>query len=240
MIKRKPMGVWHPAAIYLVLLAIVILVSWIASFYEIRSVSGNADQMVRSVLTPQGLRWMGRTACGVLGSAPFGQAVMLLLMVGMVVQSGLFRAIFRPESAKQRVSLILAAVIFAVVLGLILSGVFFGSRPFLSLTGRLAGSPLADNPLVFVLLLVLAPSLVFGFSAGKLRTLADCIEIMTDSIKAGSSFLLTMLVASQLIQTLEYTRLFRLLGLTDQAFQVLSFLIYWIPLPILLRHESRR
>lgn len=237
--NKRRLGIWHPTVVYLFLLAIVILVSWLGSIYEIRSVSGNSDQVVRSVLTSQGLRWMGRSAAGALTHAPFGQAIMLLLAIGAVVRSGLFQAIIRPESAKQRVALVLAACIFLAVLGLILSGLFFGNRPFLSLVGTLKGSPLAENPTFFMLLLTLFPSLVFGLSAGKLKTLTDCVNIAQDSIKAGAPFLLTLLVASQLIQTLEYTRLFRVMGLTENAFQVVSFLVYWLPLPFLLTERRK-
>lgn len=231
---------WHPAVIYMFMLVAVVLVSWIGSCYEIRSATGNTDQLVRSVLTPPGLRWMGRTAAGALVAAPFGQAVMLLLSVGVIKRSGLLKAISKPESARQRVSLILAAVIFVVVLLLILSGLLLGQRPFLSLTGTIAGSPIAENPLSFILLLVLTPSLAFGFSAGKLKTLSDCVDIMTHSIKDGAAFLLTMMVAAQLIQVLDYTRLLSGFGMTEQIFSILSFLIYWIPFPVLLRRECSR
>lgn len=232
--NKRPLGIWHPAVIYMILLAIVIFVSWIGSVYEIRSVNGNDDQIVRSVLNSQGLRWMGRTAAGALGHAPFGQALMLLLSIGVPLRSGLFKAVLRPESAKQRVALVLASCILAVVIVLILAGVFFGNRPFLSLVGTFRGGPIAENPALFILLVTLLPSFVFGLSAGKLKTMADCINIMTESIKAGASFLLTVLIASQLLQTLDYTGMFHVIGLADSTIRILSFLVYWVPLPILL------
>ena len=40
--------------------------------------------------------------------------------------------------------------------------------------------------------------------------------------------------AAQLLQTLEYTNIDALLGITDSAMRIISFLVYWLPLPIIL------
>ena len=60
--NKRSAGWLHPAVIYLILLVLVIIVSWIGSIMEISRASGNSDLALRSVLGVPGLRWAVRTA----------------------------------------------------------------------------------------------------------------------------------------------------------------------------------
>lgn len=197
---------------------------------------GNGDLTLRSVLGVSGIRWAVRSAASGLGGAPVGNALMLFMAIGAGRGSGLFRAVTRLRrlSPKEMTSFYISIVVLAVYISLIVLGVFAGSHLLLGITGTLKGSPLYQGLMFLLMLAVCLPSLVYGLSTETFRTAYDCVRAFSTIIAPFAEFLVTMLVASQLLQTLEYTNIDAMLGLTDGAMRVVSFLVYWVPLPIIL------
>lgn len=234
--NKRSAGWLHPAVFYLILLFLVIIVSWIGSIMEISRASGNDDLALRSVLGVPGLRWAVRTAATCLGNAPVGNALMLFIAIGAGRGSGLFRAMSRLHSLspKEMTAFYISLVVLILYVFLIVLGVFAGSHLLLGITGTLKGSPLYDGVMFLLMLAVCLPALVYGLSTETFRTAGDCVDAFCTIIPPFAHFLVTMLVAAQLIQTLEYTHIDALLGITNNAMQVISFLIYWLPLPIIL------
>lgn len=232
---------WHPAIVYLLLLFVVILISWIGSIMEISRVNDNGELSLRSVLGVSGIRWSVRTAASCLGNAPIGNALMLCIAIGAGRGSGLFRALsrIRSLSPKEAMAFYISMVVLAIYFLLIVLGVFAGSHLLLGITGRLAGSPLYEGFMFLLMLAVCLPSLVYGLSTETFRTAGDCADAFCTILPQFAHFLITMLVAAQLLQTLEYTHIDALLGLTQNSMRVISFLIYWLPLPIILMWSQK-
>ena len=227
---------WHPAIVYLLLLIIAILASWIGSIMEISRINGNSELALRSVLGVSGIRWAVRTAASCLGNAPVGNALMLFIAVGAGRGSGMFRALMRLRnmSPKESTAFYISLVVLVIYILLIVLGVYAGSHLLLGITGTLKGSPLYDGFMFLLMLAVCLPSLVFGLSTETFRTAGDCVDAFCTILPAFAHFLVTMLVAAQLLQTLEYTHIDAFLGITGRGLKVLSFIIYWLPLPIIM------
>lgn len=240
--NRRTTGWLHPAVIYLILLLVVIIVSWIGSIMEISRVGGNGELALRSVLGVSGLRWAVRTAASCLGNAPVGNALMLFIAVGAGKGSGLFRALtrIRSLSPKESTAFYISVVVLAIFICLMVLGVYAGSHLLLGITGGLKGSPLYDGFMFLVMLAVCLPSLVYGLSTETFRTAQDCVDAFCTILTPFAHFIVTMLIAAQLIQTLEYTSIDALLGITDSSMRVISFLIYWLPLPIILLRGNKK
>jgi len=232
---------WHPAIVYLLLLIIVILASWIGSIMEISRVSHNGELALRSVLEVSGIRWIIRTAASCLGNAPVGNALMLFIAIGAGRGSGMFRAVsrLRSLSPKETMALYISVVVLAIYVCMIILGVFAGSHLLLGITGTLAASPLYEGLMFLLMLGVCLPSLVYGLSTETFRTAGDCADAFCTILPPFAHFLVTMLVAAQLLQTLEYTHIDALIGLTQNSMRVVSFLIYWLPLPIILMWSQK-
>ena len=232
---------WHPAIVYLLLLIIVILASWIGSIMEISRVSHNGELALRSVLGVSGIRWAVRTAASCLGNAPIGNALMLCVAIGAGRGSGLFRALsrIRSLSPKEAMAFYISMVVSAIYILVIVLGVFSGSHLLLGITGTLAGSPLYEGFMFLLMLGVCLPSLVYGLYTETFRTAGDCADAFCRILPPFAHFLVTMLVAAHLIQTLEYTHIDALIGLTQNSMRVVSFLIYWLPLPIILMWSQK-
>ena len=239
--NKRLTGWLHPAVIYLILLILVIIVSWIGSIMEISRVGGNGDLALRSVLGVPGLRWAVRTAATCLGNAPVGNALMLFIAIGAGRGSGLFRALsrLRSLSPKESTAFYISLVVLAIYILLIVLGVYAGSHLLLGITGSLKGSPLYDGFMFLVMLAVCLPSLVYGLSTETFRTAKDCVDAFCTILPPFAHFLVTMLVAAQLLQTLEYTNIDALLGITPNAMRIISFLIYWLPLPVILLRNKK-
>ena len=239
--NKRLTGWLHPAVIYLILLILVIIVSWIGSIMEISRVGGNGDLALRSVLGVPGLRWAVRTAASCLGNAPVGNALMLFIAVGAGRGSGLFRALsrLRSLSPKESTAFYISLVVLAIYILLIILGVYAGSHLLLGITGSLKGSPLYDGFMFLVMLAVCLPSLVYGLSTETFRTAKDCVDAFCTILPPFAHFLVTMLVAAQLLQTLEYTNIDALLGITPNVMRIISFLIFWLPLPVILLRNKK-
>lgn len=232
---------WHPAIVYLLLLAVIILASWIGSIMEISRVDSNGELALRSVLGVSGIRWVVRTAASCLGNAPVGNALMLFIAVGAGRGSGLFRAVSRLRnlSPKETTAIFISLVALAIYIFLIVLGIFAGSHLLLGVTGSLKGSPLYDGFMFLLMLAVCLPSLVYGLSTQTFRTAGDCADAFCTILPPFAHFLVTMLVASQLLQTIEYTHIDALLDMTPNAIRIVSFLVYWLPLPIILLRSQK-
>ena len=239
--NKRSAGWLHPAVIYFMLLLLVIIISWIGSIMEMRRVGGNGELVLRSVLGESGIRWAVRSASACIGNAPVGNALMLFIAVGAGKGSGLFRALSRLNSLspKERNAIYISAAVLVVFLSLIVLGVFSGSHLLLGITGKLAGSPLYDGFMFLLMLAVCLPSLVYGLSTETFRTAQDCADAFCTIFPPFAHFLVTMLMAAQLIQTLEYTNIDALLGITDGSMRIISFLIYWLHLPIILLRNQK-
>lgn len=233
---------WLPLAIvYFILLVIVILASWIGSIVEMKHVGGNSGLVLRSVLGVPGIRWAVRSAADCLHDAPIGNALMLFMAIGVGKGSGLFRAVSHTSilSPKERTALFISMVILALYICLIVLGIFAGSHLLLGITGNLTGSPLYEGFMFLLLLAVALPAIVFGLSTDTFRTAYDCVEAFSSIIKPFAEFLITMLIAAQLLAVISYTGFDIIIGLTDVSMRVVSFIIYWLPLPIiLLQHKN--
>ena len=238
--SKRSTGWLHPAVIYLILLILVIIVSWIGSIMEISRVGGNGELALRSVLGVPGLRWTVRTAASCLGNAPIGNALMLFMAIGVGRGSGLFRALARLRnlSPKEATAFYISLIVLAIYICLIVLGVFVGSHLLLGITGSLKSSPLYDGFMFLLMLAVCLPSLVYGLSTETFRTAGDCVDAFCTILPPFAHFLVTMLIAAQLIQTLEYTHIDAIIGITANSMQVISFLLYWLPLPIILIRDK--
>ena len=234
--NRRSRWLLHPAVIYLILLILIILISWIGSVIEIKHSSGNTDLAIRSALGASGVRWAVRSAADCLRNAPIGNAIMLFLTIGVFKGCGVQRALlnYKSLSPKERTSLHLGLIVLIVCIVVVILGLFAGSRLLLSVTGRLHGSPLFDGFIFLLLLTVAVPSLVYGFSSDNIRNLNDCMNAFASMAVQMTHFIITLLVAAQLIQVIEYTNLYQFVGLSTNAFRYIAFFVYWLPLPVIM------
>lgn len=220
---------FHPALLYLSLLLLIILFSWIGSIIEMR----HGQMTLNSLIGAQGVRWLVRNAAATVSMAPIGNAVLIMLMVGTGKGSGFVRAFSSPKdlSPKEHNALLLSIVIMLLILSVFFFGIFSPSHLLLGVTGTLKGSPLADGAVFLLTILFVIPAVVYGFSTDTFRRAADCIRAFLSVAVPTAGLLLTMLVAAQLLETFKYANLDVLFGLSGKSMHIIEFAVYWLPLP---------
>ena len=114
----------------------------------------------RSLLDGEGLRWLFRHAADSLHSQLVMLVLCLILVVGVIQRS---RLLPLARTIRQARFLRYAAV-FAVVLAAIMLAATTPESPLLSITGGLAGSPLADGLPFLAWLSVMVFCLCYGHS----------------------------------------------------------------------------
>lgn len=233
------------ATLYLVLLVLLVLFSWIASAYGLVLPSGEA---VSSLLGADSMRWFVRHSVENIAAAPIVQVVLVLIMVGAVRSCGVVRGVGNlvregrrlPLSRRQQYAARIALIVLGVCLLLVVWGIVAPSGNLLSVTGRIAGGPLSGGWPFILLLLVCVPCLVYGRISGLWHTERDVLDAFTAEIARCSGYFVTLIVGSQLMAALHYVRLFGFLGWGDGAVTALTVGVYGLPLVVAIGRRDRK
>lgn len=223
------------ATLYLILLALLVLFSWIASAYGLVLPGG---EVVPSLLGTDSMRWFVRHSVENIAAAPIVQAVLVLIMVGAVRSCGVVRSVGYlvrerrrlPLSRRQQYAMRIALIVLGMCLLLVGWGIAAPGGNLLSVTGRIAGGPLSGGWPFMLLLLVCVPCWVYGRVSGLWHTEREVLDAFTAEIARCSGYFVTLIVGAQLMAALHYVRVFDLLGWGDGAVTVLSAIVYGLPL----------
>ncbi len=223
------------ATLYLILLVLLMLFSWIASAYGLVLPGG---EVVPSLLGADSLRWFVRHSVENIAAAPIVPVVLVLIMVGAVRSCGVVQGVGclvrgrqrLPLSRRQQYAMRIALAVLGVCLLMVGWGIAAPGGNLLSVTGRIAGGPLSGGWLFILLLLVCVPCWVYGRVSGLWHTERDVIDAFTAEIARCSGYFVTFIVGSQLVAAMHYVHVPDLLGWGDGAVTVLSAIVYGLPL----------
>lgn len=219
------------SSIYLLLFIVLVLFSWVGSVYGLTLSDGS---LMPNLLSEEGVRWFVRHSMDNISAAPFAEAVLGLLAVGALRSSGLWYAIWHRSQLvqRQRHALLVSLVLMAVCASVVVWGIIPGGN-LLSVMGHLSGGPFATGWPFLLWLIVIVPSIVFGRMCGQWRTTKDLYVGFTSAIVSYSNYFVTLIVASQLVASMHYVRLFYLIGFSQITQNLCIGALYAIPLIIL-------
>lgn len=219
--------------LYLLLLLVVVLFSWVGSVYALLLPDGS---VLPNLLSEEGVRWCVRHSIDNISAAPFVEVLLVLIVIGALRSSGLWSALFHRSSLierRHRHALYVAFVVWLGCLCLVLWGVLPGGN-LLSVTGHVAGGPFASGWLYLFTLVTSVPCIVYGRMSGLWRNSKEVFVGLSSVIASCASYFVTLVVASQLVAAMQYIRLPELLGISYAVQRILAVLIYIIPLIVLL------
>lgn len=226
------------AIIYLLLIAILVVFSWIGSAYGLMLPDGT---VLSSLLSSNSVRWFVRHSIDNIATAPIVEALLVLLMVGAVEQSGigkivsgLVREHTLPSLTRhQRYALHISLGVFVVCVLIVAMGFVGPGGNLLSVTGRIAGGPFARGWLPLLCVCICIPCISYGWISDLWNTGHDVLWGLTSAIARCSGYFVTLIVASQLMAIVRYLRLFELIGWGDGGTVIASVcaaIIYGFPL----------
>lgn len=230
-------------SVYLLLLLLLVLFSWIANVYGVMLPNG---EMIPSLLSADSFRWFVRYGVGHVADAPIVQVLFVLLMVGAARGCGLLRHLkhliyereYLPLTRRQRYAARVSWGIFVLSIFFVLSGVLLPGGSLLSVTGRIVGGPLSRGWLFLLCIVVCVSCWAYGRLSGLWYTERGALQAFTSEIARCSHYFVTLIVASQLVAALHYVHIFDLLGWGAALTRWCVTLLYGLPLVIALVRDG--
>lgn len=242
--RRTHIGKWQIYASDFLCAAMIFvaLFSWLGSIYGIP---------LQNLLCADGVRWMLRHAVADFQASPVVCVLVLLFGGGIVVRSGLCKALSQGVlhlsnfsghsvrlSLRQRRSLMLAVFVLIVYVSMVLAGVY-GSHGFLlGIKGDFTHSPLvAGLPILLSAGMGLVGG-IYGFSAGSLQTVGDLLQGALMLISRAASTFVLMFLGSLWLSMLDYTAMDFLIGVEHGTWgrTLIELFIFWgFPLASLMK-----
>lgn len=223
------------AILYILLLLALVMFSWIASVYGFVLPDG---ELLPSLLSADSFRWFLRHSIDNIAGVPIVYVLLVLMMIGTVRSCGVLNYFShllhegeRPFlTRRQQYASRVAWVVFGGCMSMILWGVLSPKGNLLSVTGHLAGGPLACGWLFVLSVIVCVPCLVYGCLGGLWQTPQSVLKAFTAEIARCSDYFVTYIVASQLIAALHYTQMFQLLQWQNTTMTLFQIIVYGAPL----------
>lgn len=217
-------------SLYLLLVAIVVLFSWVGSVYALPLPNG---EVLPNLLSEEGIRWIVRHSIENIAAAPFAEVILILISIGALRSSGLLEVIIHRDTARrERYALRSALAVFFACVGLLLLGLIPGGN-LLGVTGHIEGGPFAAGWLFLLTLVLSLPSIVYGWMSGNYHGKKDVFSGLSCEVVSYASYFVTLVVASQLVAVMRYVCVFDLLGTPHTVQEIVVDLIYAIPLIVL-------
>ena len=171
----------------------LILISWILS----ATMTGD----VRTLLSGEGLRWFFSNFTDMLASPPMAWLVLLLMAMGCMRKSGILN---RQQSYRDRMALRMAAAFLLIYIVIILLLTLLPHAILLSATGSLVPSAFSSSLLPIVAFGLVLVSVSFGIMSGRLRTLEDILESLSDGIRRGAPLFILYVLLIQFVSSLRF------------------------------------
>ena len=216
------------AAIYLVLMCVLVLFSWMASIYGLLLPSG---EVVPSLLCNESLRWFVRHGMENVVLAPLAEVMVVLMIVGVLRNSGMLNLLSCRTSMtqRQRHALLVGGLVLGVELCLILLCMLPGGC-LLSITGHFHGGPLAQGWLFVTLCVVSLPCIAYAWMGGIWHSPKEAFVGISSEIACNAEYFVTFVVASQFMAAMDYIGLFDLLNWGASMRTCCMVLVYATPL----------
>ena len=214
---------------YLLLIVFLVLFSWAGNIYGVTLSDGT---LLPNLLSQEGIRWLVRHSIDNISAAPLAEVLLALILIGALRSSGLWSSLVHRESRsiqRTRHALHMALILFAACILAVLIGITPGGN-LLSVTGHIAGGPFASGWLFLLTLTGIAPCILFGYMSDQWHTREELFIGITSEITSCTCYLVTLIVASQLIAMVRYIHLFELLKASSITQDIIETLVYIPPL----------
>lgn len=227
--KSKGKGFAGWSIVFFMLTLGVALFSWVGSIYGVGH--------VQSLLSAEGVRWlMGHVMSNYLQTPALGVVLVLLMGMGVGMQSGLWNALkrfFQPGillSRKERRALMLALVTLSVYVLLLVVSILLPWNIAQGVTGAWMHSPLYKGWVYVFSLGVGLSGLVYGYASDTFVRFSDVFASMSLLIARYASFFVMLFFLSQFFASLNYTRMDECLGISPEILSWISQFCSYIPL----------
>lgn len=240
----KPMNrrniVYYPVILYLLLLLVAWLLSWLFGVMNIVDDAGN----MRSLMTAEGVRRAVRSSAEVINAAPWGCAMLVVVSAGLFASSGLLRlvcdvAILHRITINQRRAGFMALLVLLLYIIVLLMSVMAPWRLLMGVTDEISVSPLARGWLLLMSVGVLSVSGIYGYVYGNFRSIMDVMNGVGKGVEFFIPAFMAILPATALLSCMQYMGVFDIFGGFSSARETVEDVVYFFPFLFVLFTRNR-
>lgn len=210
----------------IITILLLVLFTWAGSIYGMDIVN---------LLSADGIRWMFSSVVPNIVKSPLPMFLLGLMTISALHASGLLQALRGHTNPKQKNALIIAMTVlalFAVALALL---TLLPSATLLSPFSTFSHSPFLQGIPSISLIAIITTADIYGYTSGRLSSMADVINANTQLISGIASYFLTFIIIAQMVAYLDYSQVFNLICEdTTTGMQVFEYTAYLIPLTFYL------
>ena len=188
--------------------ALLFILSWLLSATRMEG--------VRSLISSEGIRWFFGSWQTLFASPLLVWLILCLIAWGSLRKSGLIRFFTfspfhpftfspsHPFTFRDRLALRVSLVFLVIYLGILALLTLTPHAILLSATGHLFPSAFSRSLVPVIAFGVCLVSVTFGLVSGRLRSLADILDALSNGIARGASLIVIYLFAIQLFESFRF------------------------------------
>ena len=205
------------------LLAILLLAlfTWVGSIYGMEVVN---------LLSADGMRWMFSSVVPNITHSPLAMVLLGLMALSALDGSGMLYAFRGHTNAKQKNAMVIALLVLVIFAVAVACMTLLPSAPLLNPLGTLNHSPFTRGLPSVALIFVIITADIYGYTSGRLLTIADVVKADTKLIADIAGYFLSFIIIAQMVACFDYSQVFSLFSQGDFWFQVFQYTAYFLPL----------
>ena len=180
--------------------ALLFILSWLLSATRMEG--------VRSLISSEGIRWFFGSWQTLFASSLLVWLLLCLIAWGCLRKSGLIRFFtfspFHSFTFRDRLALRVSLVFLVIYLIILALLTLTPHAILLSATGHLFPSAFSRSLVPVIAFGVCLVSVTFGLVSGRLRSLADILDALSNGIARGASLIVIYLFAIQLFESIRF------------------------------------
>ena len=182
---------------------------------------------IRSLLSPDGIRWFFGSFVENIESAPWGLLILILLTAGAVKESEIIDIFKGNGSLKQKRALTITSVVLILLYIPLICMTIFGDI-LLSPFGEITNSPLIDGLAGFVLVTIIILSDIYGYISGAFSDFYEVLQGNSYFIRKKSLIFLNFILVAELYCSLIFVGILNEDSIYTNILKYLMFLIPFI------------
>ena len=185
-------------------LSLTLLILEIALVFVSWLLSASMTASVRSLLSPEGIRWLFGHFVDILLSPLLIWIVLLSMAWGCLMESKLLLAFTRKDGYRQRFALRVTMAVLVIYVGIVIWLSVVPHAILLSATGGLWPSPFSSAFIPLLSLGVILLSVIYGALSHSFCSLADVTDSMSSGIAKAAPLLVVYVLLMQLMESARF------------------------------------
>ncbi len=182
----------------LLLLPVISILSWVFSIYLPK---------LRSLLHPNGIRWIATSFISNFTAMPIGEIVLFLIALSLLSTLNLRTLFDSHATQKEKRAHIFALLMLLLNILIVTIFTFFPPYILLNFFGSLSSSPLIDSIPGILFICIETTCCTYAYTSGKMTTMQDFAQTHTSLLVKFCPYFIHLFLISQIIGWIGYSNL---------------------------------